>query len=357
MHKDFMLAALAQAWIGRGSCAPNPGVGAVAVHKGEIIARASHQGPGTAHAEQLVLQQIPSGIRDVILYVTLEPCNHWGRTPPCVAAIIQHNVSQVVYGFHDPNPLVARNNTPKILQEKGIRTLHYPLPEIDAFYQSYHYWTLTKKPWVTVKLAQTLDAKIAGVNKLRCQLSNADCNEFTHRNRLLADIILTSAKTILLDEPSLNVRLPNSEQGKVLAIIDSRLSLNKEAAALAMAKECHIYYDENYAADNPYPNCSYHPVPAKDGLLDLSAIINHLGSLGYHDVWVEAGGTLFSALHRENLVQRTYFYIVPTLLGTQATSAFKSELIFTKKPRVTWQIKADNVIACLDWQEKICLQG
>lgn len=356
MHKYFMLAALEQAWLGRGNCAPNPSVGAVAVHQGEIIARAWHQGAGTAHAEKLALGQIPTGLQDVILYVTLEPCNHWGRTPPCVAAIIEYGISQVIYGFRDPNPVVAANNTTEILQGKGIKTLHYPMEEIDAFYQSYHYWTLTDKPWVTAKLAQSLDGKIAGGKGQRCYLSNTECAEFTHHNRLHTDVILTTEKTITLDDPLLNVRLKNSEQAKVVAIIDSRLSLKKEAKIFNTAKHCLIYHDERHAVDNPLPNCSYYAVPAKEDLLDLTTIIGHLGSLGFHDVWVEAGGLLFSALHRENLVQRTYLYIVPTLLGAEAASAFVGENIFNKKPTLTWQIKTDNVIACLDWQEKLCLQ-
>jgi len=351
-----MLAALEQAWHGRGICAPNPSVGAVAVHNGKIIARAWHQGAGSAHAEQLVIEQIPTGMQDVHLYVTLEPCNHWGRTPPCVAAIIQYGISQVVYGYQDPNPVVAAHNTPEILREKGITTLHYPMQEIDAFYQSYHYWTLTKKPWITAKLAQTLDGKIAGINGQRCYLSNAECAEFTHHQRLHTDVILTTAKTIALDDPLLNVRLKEVQQAKVVAIVDSRLSTKREAKIISSAKHCHIYHDARYAVDNPYANCSYHAIPSEEGLLDLPALINHLGSLGYHDVWVEAGGHLFSALHHQNLVQRTYLYLVPTLLGSKATPAFRGDDIFTKTPHVTWQVKADNVIACLNWQEGRCLQ-
>jgi diaminohydroxyphosphoribosylaminopyrimidine deaminase/5-amino-6-(5-phosphoribosylamino)uracil reductase len=351
MHKYFMLAALEQAWLGRGSCAPNPSVGAVAVHKGEIIARAWHQGAGTAHAEQLVLQQIPSGMQDISLYVTLEPCNHWGRTPPCVTAIIKYGISQVVYGYKDPNPLVAANNTTELLEAKGIEVLNYPLEDLTVFYQSYNHWTLTKTPWVTAKLAQSLDGKIAGAKGRRCYLSNVECAEFTHLNRLHTDVILTTAQTIKLDDPLLNARLQDREEAKYLAIIDSRLSIDRTAKLFTTAKHCHIYHDELYKVDNPYPNCSYHAVASKNGLLDLTKIINHLGYLGFHDVWVEAGGQLFSALHRENLVQRTYLYMVPTLLGNEAIPAFTDEGIFKPNPKVSWQIKADNVIACLDWQE------
>ncbi|MDI9819314.1 MULTISPECIES: bifunctional diaminohydroxyphosphoribosylaminopyrimidine deaminase/5-amino-6-(5-phosphoribosylamino)uracil reductase RibD [unclassified Legionella] len=356
MHKHFMLAALEQAWLGRGICAPNPSVGAVAVCNGEIIARAWHRGAGTEHAEQLLLKQIPQGMPNVTLYVTLEPCNHWGRTSPCVSAIIQHGISEVVYAFHDPNPVVAANNTPEILLSKGINVIHYSLPEIDAFYQSYRYWTLNKKPWVTAKIAQSLDGKIAGLNGIRYQLSNSKCAQFTHQQRLYSDVIVTTAKTVHQDDPLLNVRLENKQQSKPLAILDARLSLSQEAKIFTSARHCHIYHDEIYTVKNPLPDCSYHAMPVKNGLLDLTAVINHLGSLGYHDAWIEAGGTLFSALHREGLLQRTYIYVVPEVLGDGAITAFHGNDIFSRKRTVSWQIKEDNVIACLDWQEDVCLR-
>ncbi|CDZ78578.1 Riboflavin biosynthesis protein RibD [Legionella massiliensis] len=356
MHNYFMQAALEQAWLGRGKCAPNPSVGAVAVHKGEIIARAWHKGAGTAHAEQLILQQIPAGIKGLVLYVSLEPCNHWGKTPPCVEAIISYGISQVVYGFSDPNPLVAANNTPQLLEAHGIKVVHYPLPEIDAFYESYRYWTFTKKPWITAKMAQSLDGKIAGENGVRVHLSNTECAEFTHLKRSQTDLILTTAKTISADDPLFTARIDGDEQGKILAILDSQLSLSNKAKVFSNAKHCHIYYDENIKVKTPYTNCTYHAVPAKKGLLDLPSIIKNLGELGFHDVWVEAGGQLFSALHREQLVQRTYLYIVPSLLGPKAVSAFNGDKLFINKPKVSWQIKADNVIACLDWQEGLCSQ-
>ncbi len=345
-----MLAALEQAWLGRGSCAPNPSVGAVVIHKGEIIAKAWHQGAGRAHAEQLVLEQIPAGMSDLILYVTLEPCNHWGKTPPCTEAIIQYGLSQVVYGFSDPNPLVAAHDTPRLLKDKGIDVLHYPLAEVDHFYQSYNHWIRTKNPWVTAKMAQSLDGKI-GKNGSRVYLSNEDCAEFTHLNRLHSDIILTTAKTIIADDPLLNARVQGRQQSKRLAILDSRLSLPDGAKVFQSAEHCHIYHDESIKVSNPRTKCSYHAVPAKEGLLNLAFIIKHLGELGYHDIWVEAGGQLFSAMHREKLIQKTYLYITPTILGAETLSAFTGDAIFSNKLKITWQIKADNVIACIDLQE------
>ena len=356
MHKQFMLAALDQACLGRGACAPNPSVGAVVVHNNEIIARAWHQGAGTAHAEQLVLQQVPAGMRDITIYVTLEPCNHWGKTPPCVSVIIDYGVSMVVYGFSDPNPLVIAKDTPRILKEHGIAVMHLPLAEIDEFYRSYQYWTKTGKPWVTAKIAQSLDGKIAGINGERVSLSNERCHQFTHEKRLYSDVILTTANTIINDDPFLNVRLGDSNKSKPVAILDTRLSVPANARVFKTAAHSHVYHDDNIPVKTPVNNCSYHAMPVTDGLLDLSAVINHLGKLGFHDVWVEAGGSVFSALHELALVQTTYLYVVPKILGAKAVSAFDNTNFFNRPYEISWQAQADNVIACLQWQGNECLQ-
>ena len=133
MHEKFLLAALEQAELGQGLCAPNPSVGAVAVQNGNIIAQAWHKGSGTPHAEQLLLAQIAPKTPGVSLYITLEPCTHWGKTPPCVDAIIEHGIEQVFFAYLDPNPLVAQNNSAKKLEAQGIQATHIPLPVIDAF--------------------------------------------------------------------------------------------------------------------------------------------------------------------------------------------------------------------------------
>lgn len=354
MHEQFMLAALEQAWLGRGACAPNPSVGAVAVQFGKIIAQSWHHGAGTAHAEILLIEQLPKNCSDVTIYVTLEPCNHWGKTPPCVDAIINSGIKSVVYAYADPNPVVSANNTPALLNQQGISVLHYPLPEIDHFYESYRHWTLTHKPWVTVKLAQTFDGKIAGKLGARTLLSNSLCFEFTHKNRLHSDIILSSARTINQDDPLFNVRLLSCQRDKPIAIIDSQLTLNKQAKVRANSTHCHVYHADECLQINLDANCSYHAIPTHAGQLDLNAVINHLGHLGYHDVWVEVGAKLFEALHKTGLVNRTYVYLVPKILGEASTNAYGGFNIFNHASKLTWLAMGDNMIAQFDWQEEQC---
>jgi len=356
MHNQFLLAALDQAWLGRGICAPNPAVGAVAVQNGSIIAQASHRGCGTPHAEQLLLAQLPSNMLGITVYVSLEPCNHWGKTPPCVDAIIQYGVAQVVYAYRDPNPVVQANDTSALLRQHGIDVLYMPLPEVDRFYESYRHWTLTHKPWVTAKIAQTFDGKIAGALGARTSLSNELCHHFTHTQRQHTDIILTTARTIATDDPQLNVRLSQEVKAKPVAILDRTLSLDAQATVLSTAARCHIYHDAQYPVRRAHPRCSYHAIPTHLSELDLNAILHHLGSLGYHDVWVEAGGRLFGALHQAKLVNRTHVYLVPLMLGEKGVPVCQQAGIFNQANTLSWLPMGNNMIASLDWEEDVCLQ-
>lgn len=347
MHEKYLLAALEDAKLGRGICAPNPSVGAVAVKNSEIIGHAWHRGAGTPHAEKLLIEQLPANLSGVTLYVTLEPCNHQGRTPPCVDAIIQYGFEKVVFAYQDPNPIVVKNNSPELLQSQGITVLHHPLPEIDAFYESYAYWTQTGKPWVTAKIAHTFDGKIAGPKGARISLSNVICNDFTHQNRLLNDIILTTSRTVNQDKPKLNVRLPGITQIKPIAILDRMLSVDD---SFLTAQHCYIFYDEQLDRPKNMDNRSYYPVSCVADRLDLHAVIKQLGELGFHSVWVEAGGRLFTAMHQAHLVHRTHIYLVPSVLGDSATPAYYSTDVLDNPKKMRWMPMDDNMLVTLDWE-------
>lgn len=360
MHKQFLLKALEQAFLGRGKCSPNPSVGAIAVKDKTIIAQAWHHGAGKSHAEQLLLTKFPEHTSGVTLYVTLEPCNHWGRTPPCVDAIIRHGIEKVVYAYNDPNPIVSNNKTPALLKEHGIEVIYYPVAEITDFYKSYNYWTINHKPWVTVKIAQTLNGKIAPFDGKKVMLSNAKCAEFTHKQRLYSDVILTTATTINIDNPLLNARVDGHVHAKHVAILDANLKLNMDSQAIDCSEVCHIFYDKSFESkinsvnslvnNKNYKKCVYHGFTVKGGKFDLTEIICHLGKIGYHDVWVEAGGKLFTALHAEKLVQKTYIYVVPTLLEDDAINAYHSMGLFDSPKSINWQNMDDNMLAIIDWE-------
>lgn len=348
MHKQYLLAALDQALLGRGLCAPNPSVGALAVADGSVVAAAWHHGAGTPHAEALLLDKIPTKEQDVTLYVTLEPCNHHGRTPPCVDAIIERGIKRVVYAHSDPNPVVLSGNTPERLRQQGIEVIQIKVPEIEAFYESYDHWTSTGRPWITAKIAQTFDGKIAGVRQERLALSNDACAVFTHQQRMRTDVILTTAKTVRQDNPWFNARVSGQIQAKTVAILDANLTLPLDMNVFKAAKRCHIFHDVALGKQSDTALCHYHGVSKQGEGLDLSHVMLQLGRLGFHDVFVEAGGTLFSALHRADLVNRTYVYLVPQTLGPLATPAYTDHVL--KNPKaVEWLVMNDNVIAQLEW--------
>lgn len=349
MHKQFLLAALEQAWLGRGRCAPNPAVGAVAVKNNKIIAQATHLGAGSAHAEQLLLKKLPPNIQDLVIYVTLEPCNHWGKTPPCVQEIITYGVSKVVYAYQDPNPIVCANNTPHLLKEKGIEVLFYPIDEITKFYNSYHYWTTTGLPYITAKIAQSIDGKIAGAKGKRIALSNDKCNEFTHKQRLATDAILTTSRTVNNDDPILNARIYNREESKTILILDRENSLKHNAKVLLNAKHCHIFHHERKKITTKLPNCTYYPVSVVEDKLNLKQIVLELGLMGFHDVWVEAGAKLFTNLHLQKLVNKTYIYIAPKILGYDAIQAYTNEDILQGFKTLNWNSLDNNMILSFDW--------
>lgn len=348
MHEQFLLAALEQAWLGRGMCAPNPSVGAVAVQNNQIIAQNYHRGAGTPHAEQLLLSSLPESLTDVTLYVTLEPCNHWGRTPPCVDLIIQRGIRHVVYAYTDPNPLVANNNSTHILRSAGIDVIHQPLAAIDHFYASYHYWMNHQQPWVTAKMAHTFNGQIAGVHGQRVMLSNDACAAFTHQQRLHTDIILTTAKTINQDNPFLTVRLGDKVIKKPIAILDRQLITDTSAHVFTTAQHCHIFYDAAISEPPTKNNCSFYATATEADHLDLRMVLSQLGRLGYHDVWVEAGSHLFNALHQAGLVQRTYLYLVPKVINN-GVPAYLQENFFNRPYQIHWQAMDSNMIVTFDW--------
>lgn len=360
MHTEFLLEALEQARLGRGQCAPNPSVGAVAVRDDHIIARAWHQGAGSPHAEQLLLNELEPRLDDVTLYVTLEPCNHWGKTPPCVNTIVQYGIKKVVFAYKDPNPVVKANDTPAMLKKHGIDVVHHPLSEITAFYESYCHWIHTSKPWMTIKMAQSLDGKIAGPDRHRVQLSNELCSMFTHTNRQYADAIMTTSKTIIIDDPLLNVRIHSQSTSKPLLILDRTLSLTGKEQIFNSDSKKIIFYDKNLKPPSAVPLVEYVGVDVRDDCLNLHEIISLVGEYGFHDVWVEVGAKLFNALHQSQLINKTYIYIAPVVMGDDAYSCYPSILEFERAQSVSWQETGNNMILSLVWNqyksEEICLQ-
>lgn len=351
-HDPFLQLAFEQALKRRGYCAPHPCVGAVAVLDGKVLAKGFHQGPGDAHAEVEVLSKLPKNLKNVTLYVTLEPCNHWGKTPPCVNAIIDYGVSCVVFAYRDPHVHKIENDTTEILNRHGIKVIHHRMPMIDDFYQSYNYWVTQKKPLVVAKWAQSFDGKVGFCDK-RAFLTGDDANQFTHQQRNFSDVILTSNQTILCDNPKLNVRLSPNQQSKPVAVLDRTLKLTGKEQFFSHASRVHVFHQQQMTPKYNLPHVFFHAIDIDEkGMLNLQVLLSELGHIGYHDVWLEAGPRLMKAFHQQKLIYKTHVFLAPLILGNQAISAYSPDFDYFATSFVL-QCKqlGDNMLSTFLWQD------
>lgn len=326
MDQNHLLHALTLAADRRGFCAPNPAVGAVIVKDNVVIAAAAHQQAGSPHAEVVAIAQTEQELQGATIYVTLEPCCHWGKTPPCTQAIIEAGIKRVVYGFADPNPVVAGKGA-KQLREAGISCEQLETTEVTTFYRSYQYWQQTKLPWVTAKLAMSLDGKIAAADNKPVKITGEALQTMTHQYRLHCDAMLTTARTINNDNPQLNVRDDvDVIAQKPIYIIDRLLSLDVNSQIFNTAQSVTIIHstdaDKTRLVKLETLGARCVAVAEQDGLLDLQQVLVFIGEQGAHDLWVEAGGRLYESLLQQQLINYGLIYVAPTLLGTEALSAF-----------------------------------
>nr|WNN92425.1 bifunctional diaminohydroxyphosphoribosylaminopyrimidine deaminase/5-amino-6-(5-phosphoribosylamino)uracil reductase [uncultured Rickettsiella sp.] len=324
---NYLETALSLAEIRKGFCAPNPCVGALLVKNDQIIARGYHQASGFSHAEVDAISKVdPSHALGAVLYVTLQPCCHIAKkTPPCTDLIIKSGIIKVVYGFRDPNPAV-NGHTDKILQDAGIECIHYPLTLIDNFYASYDYWWKHKKPFTTAKLAISLDGKIAGKNGKKIQLTGNTAQQFTHQQRKHTDAILTTARTIIVDNPLLNCRIDDVTYKKPLYIIDAHLSIPISAQAFNSAEKITIFHNTEISKkerDRLQKHViRFIPIKSDNNGLDLLEILKQIGQDGIIDLWIEAGGKSFQSFVQNSLLQHAFIYVAPQWLGENTQLAF-----------------------------------
>lgn len=347
-HEQNLRRALELARSRRGYCAPNPAVGALIVKDGVIISEGAHQACGQPHAEAVALQILGGVASGATLYVSLEPCCHQGRTPPCTEAIVAAGIRTVIYGYQDPNPIVAGQGHQQLLAA-GVEVLHLSLAEIDEFYRSYRHWQLHQKPWVRAKIALSLDGKIAGPAGERIHITGLPLKQHTYRCRQRSDAILTTAKTILHDDPSLDVRLENIIENKRLYILDRGLQLSVQAQIWKNTQPITVFYSAEksgkLAAERVKQGVHYIEVSEHNKQLDLDQILAQIGQDGVHDLWVEAGGILLESLLAVDCVDELQIVCAPTWLGSDAQSAFSSNsLNFERFSQKLWVQIGDDAV-------------
>ena len=354
-HYHFLKQALLLAKSRRGFCAPNPSVGAVVVRNGKLLASGKHWAFGEPHAEIDALKKIQYRAENATLYITLEPCCHQGKTPPCTAAIIQSGIRSVYYGCRDPNPKVAGQGDAE-LQKAGLICQHLTSPDIENFYRSYCHWEKYKVPWVTAKIAMSLDGKTANQSERPLKITRPTLQYYTHQKRYHSDAILTGINTIIKDNPKLNARLDNKVYKKPLYILDSALRLPIESNIFNTARSITAFYDA--ALKNLQKNRSlleslgvqFIDVQKNQYGLNLMQILKKIGEEGMHDLWVESGSQLFQSLWLQKLLHRAFIYIAPKVFGNGPVIGLTEEMDFAKDAHdIHWEAIGQNLVCQLDY--------
>jgi diaminohydroxyphosphoribosylaminopyrimidine deaminase / 5-amino-6-(5-phosphoribosylamino)uracil reductase len=344
---DFLRETLQLAAIRRGQTGQNPSVGALVVKDGAILSRGYHWASGHPHAEVEALRSLGDEARGATMYVSLEPCCFMGKTPPCTELLIQRGISRVVYAYGDPNPKVAGKGK-QILLQAGIEVRHVSLAEANSFYESYRYWTEHQRPFVIAKMALSLDGKIAARDGSPIRLTGEDTLRFTHEGRKRAHAILTTAKTVSADNPQLNVRLTDETVSKTVFVLDFRLE-TPLASKIFQTSRVTLFHGPG-AFSKFGDSAQLKEIPSRsDNRFCLASVLGEIGTAGNHELWVEAGGTLFAGLLGEGLVQRAYLCIAPKFIGAGGMDLFPGNIAILTPKRVAWDTLGSDALCEMNW--------
>jgi len=315
-----MRAALAQAAKALYSATPNPRVGCVIVRDGDVLAEGHTQPTGFAHAEAHALhhaQQRGVDVRGATVYVSLEPCSHHGRTPPCADALISAGVVRVVVAIEDPNPLVAGQGLAK-LRAAGIKVeLGVLAEEAREMNRGFLHRMQHGRPWVRIKIAASLDGGTALQSGESQWITSAQARDDGHAWRARACAVLTGIGTVQQDDPQLNVRAVETPRQPRRIVVDSHLEISPQAKILQGAAGW-IFTAVEGGANADYLRAEGHELialPDDSGKVDLRALMNELGRREINEVHIEAGFKLNGSLLRAGVVDELLLYLAPCLLG------------------------------------------
>ncbi|MDD4895100.1 MAG: bifunctional diaminohydroxyphosphoribosylaminopyrimidine deaminase/5-amino-6-(5-phosphoribosylamino)uracil reductase RibD [Candidatus Omnitrophica bacterium] len=318
-HEYFMNLALKLALKGKGLTSPNPMVGALVVKNGRIVGRGYHKRAGMPHAETIALDDAGMKSRGADLYVTLEPCTHFGRTPPCVDKILKSGIKRVFVGMIDPNPVnngkgILALKTNKIKVEVGF--LENRLKKLNEAFIKY----ITKRiPFVTVKVGESLDGKIATRTGDSKWITSDRSRAYAHRLRSDYDAIMVGVNTILRDNPQLDAWFSRKQLTKIL--VDSQLSTSQEANVFSHSSPVVIVTlpvkpgQETENRKILSAKAKILEVKEKSGQINLKDMMKKLAQSQITNILVEGGGTLIGGLFDEGLVDKVLFFISPKIIG------------------------------------------
>ena len=336
----------------KGISSPNPLVAAAVTLDNTIIAKGVHDVAGTSHAEILALEKAGVLAKGATLYVTLEPCTHHGKTPPCVNAIIAAGIKKVIYAMDDPNPLVKNNPARKILEEHNIEVISGLLEQEAKILNEVFIKNQTqKKPFVTLKVAETLDGKIALPDGRSKYITSAKSLKLVHKLRAENDAILIGINTVLVDDPSLDIRfgIKPKKKSRYVVVLDSQLRTPLTSKFFQKNQQVIIVTSEKNKDSKKYASLKEKAIGfitmPEEGNLDLTQIVTTLyRDFGITSILIEGGKKVFTDAVTKGVVDKAYFFIAPKLiLGEDSISAFggKSvanleEAILLKKTKVKY---------------------
>ena len=326
----FMQLALDLAKQGEFTTTPNPSVGCVLVKDGEVVGKGFHAKAGEPHAEVMALREAGENARGATAYVTLEPCSHFGRTPPCAKGLVEASVSKVIAAMCDPNPQVAGKGL-QILSDAGIESAVGLLEEnAEQLNKGFLKRMRTGKPFVQLKLAMSIDGKTAMASGESKWITGAQARADVQQYRAKASAILSTSQTVLADDPSLNVRweeLPLDVKAgypqeklrqPVRVILDSSHKVRSDFKVFLTESPVWLVGEEDYSLTDFPSFTDYLKLNRHQGESRLQVLMAELGKRQINTLWVEAGATLAGALIAENLVDELIIYMAPKLLGDQA---------------------------------------
>ena len=319
LDEYYMGLALKLALKAKGETSPNPIVGAIVVKSKRIIGRGFHAKAGFAHAEIIALDEAAKLAKGATLYVTLEPCAHTGRTPPCINRIIESGIKEVVVGMIDPNPLNNGKGV-MLLKQNGIKVRVGVLgDDLKKINESFIKYITARIPFITVKVAESLDGRIATRTGDSKWITSDKSRAFAHRIRKDYDAIMVGVNTVLRDNPSLNAWFPGKKLIKI--IVDSNLSIAENSNIFAGDSQVIIVTlpsrlgQETENRKSLSAKARILEVKEKDGQINLTDALKKLARLKISNIIVEGGGTLIGSLFDERLVDKILFFISPKIIG------------------------------------------
>lgn len=315
----YMRRAIALAKKGIGHVNPNPLVGAVIVRGGELIGEGYHAKYGELHAERNALANCKKSPQGATIYVTLEPCCHYGKTPPCTQALIENKIARVFIGSSDPNPLVSGKGA-AILREHGIEVIeNFLKEECDALNPVFFHYIQHKTPYVAMKYAMTMDGKIACYTGASKWVTGEEARAQVQSLRSQYMGIMAGIQTVLADDPMLTCRLEDG-RNPVRIVCDTNLRIPLESNLVKTAAEAPVIIASAVESGDKLEKlkaagCTCLQIPKKDGHIDLAELMKQLGARGIDGILLEGGGTLNWSALNSGIVKKVYCFLAPKIFG------------------------------------------